>query len=124
MAFLLNLVELLLLGIVALDTLGFIAQNRKAPLNSNSKDFTRVCFTWVFFLTLRSLTCASCGGVLGSFYGMLLLLGKAYVSIPLFRGTEKLYNCLIEENAAGHYLRRIVSMIKDRTGYGEGEKSD
>jgi hypothetical protein len=114
MAFLLNLVELLLLVLVSLDTLGFIYQNRKNQGASNQRDWLRICYTWVFFLILRSLTCYSSTGYIANFISMLTLLGKIYISVPLLNGTEKLYTLLIEQNAAAHYVRVVVEMVKQK----------
>lgn len=126
MAFILNLVEFLLMAIVSLDTLGFVVQMRKNPnaANANVKDFNRLCFTWVFFFVLRALTCSSCNGYIGSFLCMLTLIAKAYISIPLLHGTEKLYHLFIEENLLGNYVKNIGNIVKERLGGEAKEKKD
>lgn len=112
---LLCIVEFLLMVILAIDTLGFIVQNRKNTGNTSQQDYLRTCFNWVFFLTLNSLTCSS-GGYIAGIFNFFLFLVKVYVSIPMLRGTEKLYTLLIEENAAKHYFAMIANMIKEKTG--------
>jgi hypothetical protein len=116
MSFLLNLAELLLMGIVALDTLGFIVNNRKNPQSSDVKDFTRLCFTWVFFLVLRAVICGSCGGFFGAILYYVAFAAKVYISVPVLGGTEKLYNMLLEQNVVKHYIEVAVSIIKSKTG--------
>ena len=117
MSFLLNLSELIVLALLAIDTLGFVAHNRKNPLSSNQKDYLRLCFSWVFVFVLRTVFCCSCSGVFGNFYQLIGLTAKAFVCIPMFNGTEKLYNSLIEQNAAKQYIDLAVNMVKDKMGY-------
>lgn len=116
MSWLLCIVEHLLLSLLAIDTLGFIVQNRKNPNSTSQQDYLRVCFTWVFFLALQSLVCSSCGGFLGGIFNFLAFLAKVYITVPMFRGTEKMYTMLIEQNAAKQYLGLLVNIIKERTG--------
>ena len=116
MSFLSQFAELLLLSVVAFDTLGFIAEQRKNSSKSENKDFVRLCFTWVFFLVLRALTCSVCClGYFGSFIGMLAFFGKVYISIPAIGGTETLYSMLIEQNIMKRYLCEAYTMVKSKT---------
>ena len=119
MSFLLNFGELLLLVLVSVDTLGFIAQNRKNPSNSDSKDYLRLCFTWVFFLVIRSLICSSCGGFIGNALYFAAFLAKVYISIPALGGALKLYSVIVEQNALKHYGECAVNMIKAKMNGGE-----
>jgi hypothetical protein len=117
MSFLLNFSELIVLALLAIDTLGFVAHNRKNPLSSNQKDFLRLCFSWVFVFALRAVFCTSCSsGVFANFYQLIGFIAKAYVCIPMFNGTEKLYTSLIEQNAAKHYVDLAVNMVKEKMG--------
>lgn len=116
MSFFLTIVELLLFGLTALDTLSFVVFNKKNPEKTDVKDYTQVCFRWVFLLILKSLSCSSCSGALGFYYGFVLLLAKLYVTIPLLNGTQKLYNFFTNENGAMAYVRRGVEMVKQRMG--------
>ena len=63
--------ELVLLAVVLLDTLGFIVQLRRNGY-SDVKDFTRVCFTWVFFFVIKSLFCSCCYGF--GFFGIIVAI--------------------------------------------------
>lgn len=123
MALLFGLLDLVLLGLVALDTLGFLVQLRKRPESADINDYKRLCFTWVFLLAIRSITCCSCSGILGNFICMLSLLAKAYVSIPMLRGTDKLYNILIEQNYVGNSIKGYVNMIKQKLNPEEKTKT-
>lgn len=122
MAFLLNLIEFVLLGLVTFDALGFIVQNRKNSEQSSQQDYKRSCFTLVFFFILKALTCSSCTGYIGNFICMLTLLAKAYVSLPILKGTDKLYHLFIEQNAGAAYLKTLVNTIKEKTGNSRPEQ--
>jgi len=119
MSFLYSLFDLVLLLVVTFDTLGFVAQNRKNPSASDARDFRRLCFTWVFYLAVRSLLCTSCTGFLGSLFGLASLVAKAYISVPLLRGTETLYTQLVENNVAKTYLDTLVTLVRQKLGAAE-----
>lgn len=123
MSFIFSLIELVLVAFVAIDTLGFAIRNRKNPESTSQQDFQRVTFTWVFFLALRTMSCCSCTGFFGSIWGLLILAGKVYVSLPILKGTEKLYNLLIEENIAKKYIGLICNIVKEKTGCCKGEET-
>jgi hypothetical protein len=114
MSFILGLVDLLLLVVVLYDTLGFIVHNRKNPLSSNQQDYHRLCFTWIFYLAIRSLICSSCTGYIGSLLYLLSLGAKAYISLPMLHGTEKLYTLLVEQNVVRHYLEGLAQNLKQK----------
>ncbi len=109
-------IELLVFAIAALDTFSFINSNRKNPDKSDVNDYRNICFRWVFLLALRSFGCFSCCGTLGVYLSFILLVAKAYVTIPLLNGTEKVYNCLIQDNALAGFAKHAVEMIKSKLG--------
>lgn len=124
MSFVFSLIELILVTFISIDTLGFAIRNRKNSESTSQQDFLRVAFTWVFFLTLRNLTCCSCEGLFGSIWGLLLLIGKVYVTLPVLKGTEKLYHSLIEENVAKNYINMICNIVKEKTGCCKKEETN
>lgn len=116
MSFLFQLAELVLLSVVAIDTLGFIGEFRKNS-KADTKDYVRLCFTWIFFLILRTLSCSvCCFGYFGGLFRMLFFAAKVYISVPSIGGTETLYSLLIEQNVMKTYLSEVVKMVKDKTG--------
>jgi hypothetical protein len=125
MSFLLILGDFLLTFIVAIDTLGFIVNNRKNPSKSDQKDYVRLCFTWAFHFALKSLVCGSCTGFFGKLFAIIALAAKAYVSIPVLGGAQKLYSTLIEQNLVLNCLEKVVNIVKAKTGCSEATpKSD
>jgi len=117
MSFLTNFGEILLLVFLTIDTLGFIAHNRKNPVSSNQKDYFRLCLSWAFFLAIRTLFPASIGiGFINNFLELISLAAKAYVTIPILNGAEKVYTQLVEQNAARHYVDMVVNMVREKMG--------
>jgi hypothetical protein len=114
MSFLLQVAEFVLLSIVTLDTLGFIAEYRKNSARSERNDYVRLCFTWVFFLALRSFSCFLCCGYFGGLFKMLFFGAKVFVSVPAIGGTETLYNLLVEQNILKGYFTEAVNMVKSK----------
>jgi hypothetical protein len=116
MSFLIQVLEFVLLSIVAVDTLGFIAELRKNSSRADRGDYIRLCFTWVFFLVLSSLCCATCSSsYFSGFFKMLLLIAKVYITLPSVRGTETLYSLLVEQNVMKTYLLQAYDMVKAKT---------
>jgi hypothetical protein len=117
MSFLLKFAEFLLFSVVTFDTLGHIAESRKNTEKVDRKDFLRLCFTWVFLLALNSLCCSSCsGGYFGSLWKFLIFGAKVYVCIPAIRGTETLYDLLVEQNVTKKYLFDAYHFAKTKAG--------
>lgn len=109
--FLFCLIDKILIVLLALDTLGLCQQIRKSK-NVDEKDYSRVCFTWIFFFAIRALTCCSCKGFLATVFQLIGLAGKVFVSIPLLGGTNKIYTLLVEQNKGAEYLQKGIDFIK------------
>ena len=109
MSFLYGLVDLLLTALITLDTLGLVGQYRKKT-STTTKDYTRVCFTWIFYLTLKSLTPNVGEGYMGTIIGILFLLGKLYVTLPILGGTMMIYN------QAPKLISKGINFVKGKMG--------
>jgi hypothetical protein len=123
MAFLFGLIEIILLAIVVLDTLGFLIQNKRKPDDSNPHDYNRLIFTWTFFFVFKALTCCSGSGLISGFFALLGLLAKAYISIPLLGGTQKLYDVLVRDNSFGIAAKKYIHLIKEKLNPEEKHKT-
>lgn len=91
MSFLYGLVDLLLTALITLDTLGLVGQLRNKK-STDSKDYTRVCFTWIFYLTLKSFTPNADEQFYRKLIRVVFLLAKVYVTLPILGGTMMIYN--------------------------------
>lgn len=114
MAFLFFIVDLLVLALMTLDTLSLLMQLRKKNM-CEAKDYTRVIFTWIFVLTVRSLTCCSCTGLIANFFKLLGTVAKVYLAVPLLGGSNKLYDILITQNKGAEFYQKAVEIVKAYT---------
>lgn len=117
MSFIFCLIDLVLISVITLDTLGLINQLRKTS-HCDLKDYTRVCFTWIFFLFVSSITNCNCQGFCTKVWSFLGLALRIYIAIPLLGGTLKLHHFLIEQNKGVEYAKKAVDVIKSTTGLG------
>ena len=109
MSFLYAIVDLLLTTLITLDTLGLVGQYRKKT-STTTEDYTRVCFTWIFFLTLKSFTPTAGEGFFIKLIRILFLLGKVFVVLPLLGGTMMIYN------KAPEVIKKGVDFAKSKIG--------
>jgi predicted Na+-dependent transporter len=109
MSFLYGLIDLILLSLITLDTLGLVGQynQKKSP---ESKDYVRVCFTWIFFLTLKSFTPNDGEGYFRKILMLLFLLAKLFVVLPILGGTMLIYN------KSPELIQKGVDVIKSKLG--------
>lgn len=114
MAFIFFFVDLIVLAFMSLDTLILLNQLRKKDM-CDADDYKRVIFTWIFVLTVRSLTCCSCTGLIANFFKLIGTVAKIYLAIPLLGGTNKLYDFLITQNKGEEYYNKAVEVIKTYT---------
>ena len=112
MSFLFTCLDILLILIMLFDTLGLIYQFRRDGTSGVKKDdYIRICFSWIFFLTLYNLFSCNWAGFFGTLIRLILFGAKAYVTIPKFNGTLKIHKYLIEDKKGEEYLDKIISKI-------------
>lgn len=111
MAFLFCLIDFLVLGLMSLDTLSLLNQIRKKG-QTDKQDYTRVIFTWIFVLTIRFLTCCSCTGLIANFFKLLGTVAKVYLALPILRGTNTVYDFLIEKKNGEKYMNKAIEIFK------------
>ena len=108
-----SFLDLLLICIMLFDTLGLIYLFRTNS-KVEPKEYIRICFSWIFFLTIFNLFYCNWRGFLGTFIRLLLFAAKAYVTIPIFRGTLKLHNYLIEKKKVNEFINKITGIINSK----------
>jgi len=114
MSFLFGLFDFLLTVILTLDTISLLNQLKKSN-TCDSKDYKRVCFTWIFFLLIKSLTCCNCKqGFLCTACKFLLLCAKAYIVIPLINGTNTIYDFCIEKGKIQEFAKKGIDFVKSK----------
>ena len=116
MSFVFGLLDMLLTAVMLFDTLGLIYQFRKSSVDP--KEYVRVCFSWILFLTISTLFSCSWKGFFGTLIRLIIFLAKAAVTIPLLGGTMKIHKYLITDGNAEKYINLVYEKIKSATNKG------
>ena len=116
MSFVFGLLDMLLIAVMLFDTLGLIYQFRKSSVDP--KEYVRVCFSWILFLTISTLFSCSWKGFFGTLIRLIIFLAKAAVTIPLLGGTMKIHKYLIIDGNAEKYINLVYEKIKSATNKG------
>jgi hypothetical protein len=117
MTFLFGLLDVFLTTVLLFDTLGLAYQFRKeGPVDQ--KEYIRVCFTWILFLSLCSLLSCEKKGFLGTIIRLVFFGVKAFIALPILGGTLKIYKYLIEDGKAELMYNKIKSKVCKTTESG------
>ena len=116
MSFFFGLLDVVLTAILLFDTLGLIYQFRKSSVQT--KEYTRVCFSWILFLTIGTLFSCSWKGFFGTLIRLIIFFAKAFVVIPLLGGTNKIYKYLIEDGNGEMYHNKVYNIVKSKLSQG------
>ena len=114
MPFILNLLDIVLTSVLLFDTLGMIYQFRKHEESVKHKEFVRICFSWILFLTICSLFSCKRKGFFGTLIRLIIVASKVYVTIPLFGGSMKIHKYLIDDGKAIEFYNRSYEFIKNK----------
>ena len=114
MSFILNLVDIVLTLILLFDTLGMIYLFRKHEGAVKPKEFIRVCFSWILFLTICSLFSCESKGFFGTLIRLIIVAAKVYVTIPLFGGALKIHKYLIDDGKAVEFYNKAYEFIQNK----------
>ena len=114
MSFILNLVDIVLTLILLFDTLGMIYQFRKYESSVKPKEFVRICFSWILFLTICSLFSCEREGFFGTLIRLIIIGAKVYVTIPLFGGAMKIHKYLIEDGKAFECYNKVSEIVTSK----------
>lgn len=112
MAFLICLIDIILLVIHSLNTLGLVHQIRKTN-SCKDVDFLAVCFTWILYFAFHPFTTCTCEGFFASFFRLIGILGKIYVVIPLLGGALKLYDIFVEKGKAKQIFDKLTNTVQN-----------
>lgn len=104
------LLQYLFLLVLSYDTLGFIVNFNKTLDSSSSTlgDYSRLVYSWVFVLSLKSLNCLLCCVPL---IDEIVLLGIIYFTLPVLKGTEKANAFLLKQDGFRNSLQGLVDRI-------------
>ena len=122
MSFFFGLLDTLLTAILLFDTLGLIYQFRKSSVEP--KEYIRVCFSWILFLSIGTLFSCYLKGFFGTLIRLIIFCAKAFVVIPLLGGTNKIYKYLIEDGNGEMYYNKVLNIVKTKLSQGGKSLSD
>ena len=115
MAFFFGFLDMLLTTILLFDTLGLAYVIRKEGEDKcDKKDYVRVCLSWILFLTICNLFTVNGKGYFYAFIRLILFVAKAYVTLPICKGTLKIHEYLIEKEKAKEWYYKIVGFVKSK----------
>ena len=114
MGFLFGLLDCLLTTVLILDTLGLAYQFRKEN-STDSKEYVRVCFTWILFLTLCNLLKCEKKGFLGTIIRLLFFGVKAFIALPILGGSLRIYKYLFESGRLELIYKKVKSKVFKET---------
>ena len=117
MSFVFGLLDFVLTAVLLFDTLGLIYQFRKS-MSVTPKEYVRICFSWILFLTIGSLFSCERKGFFGTLIRLIIFASKAFVTLPILGGTMKVHKYLIDDGNADKYISKVTEFIKSKASTG------
>ena len=113
MSFVFGLLDFVLTAVLLFDTLGLIYQFRKS-MSVEPKEYVRICFSWILFLTIGSLFSCERKGFFGTLIRLIIFGAKAFVTLPILGGTMKVHKYLIFDGNAEKYIKKVTDLINSK----------
>ena len=117
MTFFFSLLDVILTTVMLFDTLGLAFQIRKDG-SCDTKEYVRVCLSWILFLTICNLFSCNRKGFLGMVIRLIIFLAKASVSLPIVGGTLRIYKYLVEDHNAELLYQKVSGIVKSKLSKG------
>ena len=113
MSFVFGLLDFVLTLVLLFDTLGLIYQFRKSK-SVDPKEYVRICFSWILFLTIGSLFSCERKGFFGTLIRLIIFAAKAFVTLPILGGTVKVHKYLIDDGNAEKYIKKVTDLVNSK----------
>ena len=113
MTFFFGLLDIVLTAIVLFDTLSLIYQFRNEG-SCDKKEYTRICFTWIIFLSLCNFLSCDRKGFFGTLIRLIIFGMKAFIVLPVLGGTMKIHKYLFEDGNAKKWYKKAEDFIKSK----------
>ena len=113
MSFVFGLLNLVLTLVLLFDTLGLIYQFRTSK-SVERKEYVRIYFSWVLFLTIGSLFSCERKGFFGTLIRLIIFAAKAFVTLPILGGTMKVHKYLIDDGNAEKYIKKVTDLVNSK----------
>ena len=115
MTFFFGFLDLLLTSVLIYDTLGIVYAIRKGN-QCEDKEYTRICFSWILFLSISYYISCDRKGFFGTLIRLILFEAKAFVVLPILGGTSKINKFLFEDGNAEKYYKQAKDFIQSKIG--------
>ena len=113
MTFFFGLLDVVLTSILIYDTLGFVYLSRKGK-SCDIREYTRICFSWILFLTLCNFFSCNRKGFFGTLIRIIIFGAKSFVTLPVLDGTMKINKFLFDDGNAKKYYEKIKGIIESK----------
>ena len=113
MSFFFGLLDVILTSVLLFDTLGLAFQFRKDG-SCDTKEYVRVCLSWILFLTICNLFSCERKGFFGFLMRLIIFIAKASVSLPIVGGTLRIHKYLVEDRNAELIYQKLSGIIKSK----------
>ena len=113
MSFFFGLLDVILTSVLLFDTLGLAFQFRKDG-SCDTKEYVRVCLSWILFLTICNLFSCERKGFFGFLMKLIIFIAKASVSLPIVGGTLRIHKYLVEDRNAELIYQKLSGIIKSK----------
>jgi len=113
MSFVFGLLDFVLTLVLLFDTLGLIYQFRKSK-SVEPKEYVRICFSWILFLTIGSLFSCERKGFFGTLIRLIIFAAKAFVTLPILGGTMKVHKYLIDDENEEKYIKKVTDLVNSK----------
>ena len=113
MSFLFSFFDALLSVILCVDTLTVIYQLRKTE-NCDTRDYTRICFSWILFFFLQSIFTLGGKGFFWNFLAFVGLVLKIMVVIPKTGITNMIYDKLITQKKGEELFNNAYKFVESK----------
>jgi hypothetical protein len=87
-------------------------------MSVSPKEYVRICFSWILFLTIGSLFSCERKGFFGTLIRLIIFASKAFVTLPILGGTMKVHKYLIDDGNADKYINKVTEFIKSKASTG------
>lgn len=107
-----EILNFLSLSIIIYDTLGYLANYANKASNDKIKaDYSRLIYTWVFYLSIKYLGCATCltdpECFLGGIFALVFAVARLLIALPITGIRALLTKRIIEDELLCNLLAKI-----------------
>ena len=113
MTFFFGLLDVVLTMIIFYDTLSLVYQFRNEG-SCDKREYQRICFTWLIFLTFCNYLSCDRKGFLGTLIRLIIFSGKAFIALPVLGGTMKIYKYLFDDGNLEKWYKKVEDLVKSK----------